>query len=199
MGSQQTTYEDTIELSLESVTEISIIVQDEAKNIKEYKIKVTRANDNNNIQSIEINHTEYLLSSFTDKKLILENVPYSTDKLLFLVHLEDQYASYTTSKTLINDNWLLEEGENRITFYATSEYGRNGETYEVVVTRSNPNQNKDLSNLKIFNENGENLLEGQTIDFKTQSSFQDRGLFIASSPNEEQVLEDYRRHADLLY
>ncbi|NLK12603.1 MAG: cadherin-like beta sandwich domain-containing protein, partial [Candidatus Phytoplasma sp.] len=115
-------------------TTITITVIAEDKSTKEYKIIVIRANDNNEIDFVTIDGNVHSISTFdSNNTLTLNDVPYTTDKLSFVANLVDSRAKLTYNPNLISGNWVLSEGENEITFFATSEYGTKGKEYKVVV------------------------------------------------------------------
>lgn len=147
---------DNFILNSSSAT-ISIVVQDEGGSKNIYTINVTRANDNNKINDIEIDvqNIDYSSSNY---KYDLNAVSFSTSKIHFNLTLDDEYASIYAKINLgavrkVDDSFDMDlaGGSNKITIYTKSEYGTKGDDYVFNVTRSEANTDTSLKSLSVKN------------------------------------------------
>jgi hypothetical protein len=135
---------------------------------KEYVVKITRANDINDIDDIDVNVQQINFNpEITEYQLV--NLPYSVNKITFSVTLRDILsqlyvrvgsgsATLQTSPDSFDVN--LNVGENLIRIYAVSQYGTQGKIYRFSVTRNPASGNAKLGLLEVWA--GEvNLLTGE--------------------------------------
>lgn len=124
---------------------IKIIVTSESQVDKEYTIIINRKSSNNNIKTIEIDGTIYLLDDFIDNILYLDNVNWSKKNINILITPED-------SKATVNGNGLitLVEGNNSIKFNVIAEDNTVGEVYTIIVFRSAVSTDATLKDLYVL-------------------------------------------------
>ncbi len=155
-----------------SSTTATVIVEAENGDRKEYKIYITRANDENDITDIDVSLQEITFAPAT-LAYPLSNVANSVSSLTFTVALKDSSAKIysvlngaaaVAQGTTFTLN--LREGANSIQIYALSEYGAltgaapaAGETYTFTVTRNAKDTNNLLSSLKAIGSDSTDYLE----------------------------------------
>ena len=134
----------------------TIWVTENGKRVSSIEITIFKADDNNNLKSLEIDGVD-LEPKFSPKDTTYEaKVPY--DKSSINIKAECESEKCTVSNTGEKN---LEVGENRFEIIALAEDGSK-KVYNLFVDREDASKDTSLSKLKIKDSNGKNVL----INFK---------------------------------
>ncbi|QWB99409.1 cadherin-like beta sandwich domain-containing protein [Mycoplasmatota bacterium] len=151
----------TVSLQSGKTKTVDIVVQAEDGTKQSYTVNILRANDINTFDKVTIDGIDYLPSDFNaSNELILPEQPFSNKEIVVSVQKTDSFSTTTIMPSLNLDNeWLLNEGLNTLTFYVTSQAGTKGQTYKIITNQTSPKTNNDLHSLEVL-LNGEDLLIG---------------------------------------
>lgn len=146
---------------------IYVDVTAEDSSVQRYRVNVTRANDINEIEDIEVSVQEINYSAAVTN-YALNPIPFTTSTITFSIALKDSYSKLyvkvNTSATYQQNNpdsfdVALNTGANTINIYAVSDFGTQGTTYRFTITRNTPSTNAKLATLEVI-AGGNNLLVG---------------------------------------
>lgn len=150
------------ELTLSSDQTVhQVVVTAENGQVKTYTIEITRQNDINDIDNIELNDSIHIPFDPPQENYDLGSVAFSVDTLTYHVTLADNSATLYVNGNPVSRTGSIEltQGENTVTFYAVSEYGTKGTEYTYVIIRDEASNDATLTDLEVIYQE-ENLLVG---------------------------------------
>jgi len=131
---------------------ISIHVEAEDGSISTYSVLVVAYSNENDILNIDVNQQEDIIDFDPNTFIYTFDVLYTTDYITLDVTASN-HAVITGEGTI-----YLNEGENILYVYAVSEYGEQGQVYQVIVNRAFVSDNANLASLVITDAATQNEL-----------------------------------------
>lgn len=166
-----------INLASAGVSENSIkvtVLSEAGTNPRTYEVIIKRGDDDTTFDGITIAGVTYGLTDFSNRILtITPNFSFDVNSVLVGISRNQTVAAIVstgiTFDTAFQATWNLSASTTTMTFRIKSQIGNEGEIYTVIANKNAAKKENNIAELEVI-VGGVNLLDGQTIDFKTTTT-----------------------------